>query len=77
MAHTSTGVATEAFVRLMTARLERQDDHDLRELRDALVSLTLAAEIAVERGYIGEDGVDDGLLDAATKIARLVDPAVC
>lgn len=62
-----------AFLRVATADEDALPD-DLAALRRHLVTLTLAAEIAIDRGYVGEDGVDDGLLDAALGIRDLVDP---
>lgn len=48
----------------------------MERLKGAVVTIVLAAEIALERGYVGEDGVDDGLLEGAMRIRDLVDPGV-
>lgn len=64
--------AVAALVRLL-------GHHDLglgplAQLRAHVVTIVLAADLAVAAGAILEDGTDDALLAAADAIARLVDP---
>ena len=69
----ATATAIEAMVRLLH---HHPVDQTMERLKGAVVTIVLAAEIALERGYVGEDGVDDGLLEGAMRIRDLVDPGV-
>lgn len=48
-------------------------DDRLAALRRHAVALIVAAAEAQRRGGIGEDGLDDALLESADAIARLID----
>lgn len=66
------GAALAALARVLHAGVS---DPRVRELRQRLVTATLAVDLCVDADAVLTDGTDDALLDAAVGIARVVDPA--
>lgn len=64
--------AVAALVRLLAA--PDLGHGPLATLRAHVVTVVLAADLAIAAGAIPEDGTDDAMLAAADGIARIVDP---